>query len=527
MNPIKSIKARIDSWKNTRKSRYWEYAEYYQDGEIWEDTFFLESFGGSNFQGNPYYIYKEIISSCAYEGFSVVIAHKNPAKLREELTARGLIDERVQIVEMHSAEYRKALSHAKYLVNNVSFPMDFIKKEGQVYLNTWHGTPLKTLGRSIANDPFACVNGQRNFLLSDYLLAPNALTKEVFENGYMVKDIMPGELFLGGYPRNEIFFDEEARARVKAKYGLNGVKSVLYMPTWRGDANSVKKVDQVSDIEALAKALGEGYRVYVKFHPAMKSAGAGFTYCRQAPTDIEVYEFLNAVDILITDYSSVLFDFANAGKQIILYQYDKEEFFKERGTYPEAEENSPFKTAYTLDELLAFVKNENEEKYPAFLDKFCNYDHAYASKAALEKLLQGKPKHNGEMVDLYVIDFPITKGELLAIKEKLQRQKTYRFAFVLGKHAYAFSKIEIWDKLEYTSLNIYNRLAPKERRKEAWLRFVYAIFKSKRALAKLKALGERERKRLFGDMKVGNIYAKGKKFPTAVRYEAQAWRGEL
>ncbi len=526
MNPIKSIQARIGGWRNTRKSRYWEYAEYYKDGEVWENVFLLESFGGSNFQGNPYYIYKELLPLAEAEEISIVIAHKNPDKLKAELSARGVICPSVQIVEMHSAEYRKVLSHAKYLVNNVSFSMDFIKKEGQIYLNTWHGTPLKTLGRSIANDPFACVNGQRNFLMSDYLLAPNELTKEVFEKGYMVKDIMPGELFLGGYPRNEIFFDREARARVKEKYGLNGVKSILYMPTWRGDANAVKKVDQVSDIERLAKELGEGYRVYVKFHPAMKTEGTGFTYCRQAPTDIEVYEFLNAVDILITDYSSVLFDFANAEKEIILYQYDKEEYFKERGTYTEAEENIPFKTAYTFDELLELVQKANEEKHPAFLERFCAYDHARAAKTAVDKLLQGKPVHNGKAVDLYVVDFPVTQEELLAIQDKLKGE-TYRFVFVLGQHSAAFSKINCWGNLEYTSLNVYNRLTPKERRKEAWLRFVYTLFKSKRALKKLQALGERERKRLFGDIKIGNMYAKGKKLPTAVRYEAQPWREDL
>ena len=526
MNPIKSIQARIDSWKNTRKSRYWEYTKYYKDGEVWEDTFLLESFGGSNFQGNPYYIYKELMSAPEYQHFSIILAHKAPEKLKTELTARGLIDERVQIVEIHSAEYRKALSHAKYLVNNVSFPMNFIKKEGQIYLNTWHGTPLKTLGKDVAGDPFACINAQRNFLISNYLLAPNHLTKEVFERGHMVEGIMPGELFLGGYPRNEIFFNEAERARVKEKYGLNGVRSVLYMPTWRGDANGVKKVDQISDIERLAKELGDGYKVYVKFHPAMKTTETGFAYCYQAPTDIEVYEFLNAVDILITDYSSVLFDFANAQKQIVLYQYDKEEYFKERGTYAEAEENIPFKTAYSFDELLQFVKNGTEETYPKFLEKFCAYDHAQAAKAAIEKMLQGKPNNHAKTVDLYVIDFPITKEELLATADKLQGE-TYRFVFVLGKYSYAFDGLEIWEKLSYTSLNTYNRLTAKERRREVWWRFTSVVFRSKKAIAKLRALGERERKRLFGDMPIGNIYAKGKKLPTAVRYEAQAWRADL
>ena len=272
MNPFNSIKARIDSIRNTKKSKYWEYVDFYNDNTIWEDTFFLESFGGNNFQGNPYYIYKELLKGEEYKRFQIVIAHKAPEKLQAELVVRGLWEDRVSIVKVGTREYRNTLTHAKYLINNVSFPMDFIKKDGQIYLNTWHGTPLKTLGRDVAGDPFACINAQRNFWTCDYLLAPNELTKLVYENGHMVKDTMSGELFLGGYPRNSVFFDEQQRKQVREKYGLDKVISIFYMPTWRGTACGVDKVDQISEMERLAKELGENYRVYVKFHPAMQNA---------------------------------------------------------------------------------------------------------------------------------------------------------------------------------------------------------------------------------------------------------------
>ncbi len=526
MNPFNSIKARIDSARNTRKSRYWEYTEFYEDGIIWEDTFFLESFGGNNFQGNPYYIYKELLFSPEYKSFQMIIAHKNPEKLQEELFARNFIDERVKIVQVGTRAYREAVTHAKYLVNNVSFSMDFIKKEGQVYLNTWHGTPLKTLGRSVAGDPFACINGQRNYLMSDYLLAPNDLTKRVYENEYMVKGIMSGELFLGGYPRNSVFFDEEYRQAVKEKYGLQNVKSVFYMPTWRGTACHVAKVDQISEIEKLAKELGEEYRVYVKFHPAMQNANTNFQYCLPMPSDIEVYEFLNAVDVLITDYSSVFFDFANTGKKIVLYQYDKDEYFKDRGVYQEADENLDFDIAYTYEELLQYVKEDNIKAYPAFIEHFCKYDNINAAKASLDKMLGEKQKNEVAPIDLYVIDFPVTEEELLAMKEKLQGQN-YHFVFVLGKYSYAFEKIKRWTEIDYTSLNVYNRLTPKEQRKEKRLRVAYKWFGSKKALAKLQAFGKRERKRLWGDLRIGHIYAKNKKLPTAVRYDVEAWPTDL
>ena len=253
MNIIHSIRSRIEGLKNDRKSRYWEYTQYYNDGVIWEDAIIFESFGGSNFQGNPYYIYKEIFCDTQYNKYRLFIAHQNPAQVTQWLNAQQLMDERVCVVDKNSEQYRNVLAHAKYLVNNVSFNMDFIKKPEQVYLNTWHGTPLKCLGRNIRNDPFECNNAQRNFLLCNYLIAPNELTQGVYEDDYMVRGIMPGEVLLQGYPRNSVFYDSGARARIKEKYALDGVTTILFMPTWRGTASGVDKVDQVSEIEQLAK----------------------------------------------------------------------------------------------------------------------------------------------------------------------------------------------------------------------------------------------------------------------------------
>ena len=88
-------------------------------------------------------------------------------------------------------------------------------------MNTWHGTPLKCLGRNIQNDPFECNNAQRNFLLCDYLLAPNKLTRNVYENDYMVRGIMHGQIKEQGYPRNSIF-DQNKRQSIKKRYGLEG-----------------------------------------------------------------------------------------------------------------------------------------------------------------------------------------------------------------------------------------------------------------------------------------------------------------
>ena len=519
MNPLNSIKSRIDSIRNTRKSRYWEYAEYYEDGDVWEDTFLFESFGGANFQGNPYFIYKELIKRADLDNYKIYISAKDPENIRSSLESRGLLPNNAAVIKVHSGEYRKVLSHAKYLVNNVSFTMDFIKKDEQIYLNTWHGTPLKTLGRTVIGDPFAVCNGQRNYLLSDYLIAPNELTKRVYERDYMVHDIMPGELILGGYPRNSVFYDDNARAAVKEKYQLNSYKTIFYMPTWRGTACGVDKVDQVSNIDRLAQELGNGYKVFVKFHPAMGKTSGDFKYCYNMPDDIEVYEFLNAMDTLITDYSSVFFDFAGTGKIIVLYQYDKDEYYKSRGVYREVEESLCFPIAYDYDRLVELVKTDDKTDYNGFVSKFCSYDSIDSAKEALEMLFDSK-KHRKECdpVDLYVIDSPMTEDEIMGLKERLDG-KNFRFVFVLNRKSKGYSDIYSWEKLDYLSINTYDKLSSIERVQK----FLCSTFKTEKAKKKLDYFGARERRRLWGYLNIGSVYtcSNPASLPTALRYIAQ------
>lgn len=519
MNPFKSIIARFDSVRNTFNSRYWEYTKYYEDGEVWENTFLFESFGGANFQGNPYYIYKELLKRPDCQKYRIYISSKDPEGIRRSLTERDLCTDHVTVIEIHSDEYKRVLSHAKFLVNNVSFTMDFIKKDEQVYLNTWHGTPLKTLGRTVHGDPFAVGSPQRNFLLSDYLIAPNALTKKVYLYDHMVHDIMPEMLVLGGYPRNSIFFDSEARQSVKDKYDLHGYKTIFYMPTWRGTACGVEKVDQVSDIEKLAKELGDRYKVFVKFHPAVGKTSGDFQYCYNMPANTEVYEFLNAMDILITDYSSVFFDFASTGKRIVLYQYDREEYYQSRGVYQEVEDKLNFPIAYNFDQLLAYVTAEDYPDYSDFTNEFCPFDSINSAKEALELLLNHqKHQHECELVDLYVFDAPISDKDILALKEKLSGTN-FRFVFVLNRKSQSYSGVKSWSELDYLSINTYNRLRYSERVSRVFL----SLFLTRKAKKKLEYYGSRERKRLWGNMRIGSVYTRSGfgSLPVALRYVAE------
>ncbi len=522
MQLINSLIARFDGVMNDLKSHYGEYIKHYKKSPVQEKSILFESFGGKNFQGNTFYVYKEIFERQEYLDFKLFISALKPNQIKEYLRNRGLFDQRVVLVTPNTKEYRQALATSKYLVNNVSFNMDFIKKTEQVYLNTWHGTPLKTLGRRILNEPFAITNTQRNFLLADRLIAPNEFTKNVYLQDYCVDGIMTGDLVLQGYPRNAVFFNQNSRRFFKERYQLNGYKTVLYMPTWRGTSNGVSTIDVFSDMEKLAVGLGKEYKIFVKLHPAMAEQGRTLENIYYAPTDCEIYEFLNAVDILITDYSSVFFDFASTGKPIILYQYDKEGYFSTRGTYEKALEKIPFTTVYNLEDLGSAVKKCKKVDYSDFVSEFCPYDGIDSAKDAVKTLFEGQATANGKAVDVYVIDFTLTDKDLLDIKRKLDQGKEYLFLFFKSNRKVSFVNLTCFNQINYSYMYKESRLLLGERIKYGFASLAYTLTKSKIFERVLERYVRREQIRLFGYTKIGNIYTKGKRKPVLLRL-AKKW----
>lgn len=525
MRIINSSKGRLEGVKNDLQSKYWEYTDYSDDGIVWQDTVLLEAFGGKNFQGNVFYIYRELFFDKTYKNFKFVISHQEPEKLTAYLKKRNLIDDRVEIMQTHSFRYRECLAHAKYLVNNVSFNMNYIKKTEQIYLNTWHGTPLKYLGRKIKNDAFECNNAQRNFLMADYIIAPNELTKKVFNEDYMIKDIIPGKIIDEGYPRNSIFFDDSHRKKIREKYGLEGKTAILYMPTWRGNTSQLDDFNPVNEIEQLAYRLGKSYIVYVKFHPAMIEDNTIFEYCRNVPEDLEVYEFLAAMDGLITDYSSVFFDFACTGKNIYLIQQDRDIYFKNRGVYNDVEKSIPFPIAFTFDELHQNITKLNSMEYSKFQDEYCKYDDLSATKKVINKVFKDVNSHysdHEEPIDLYVIDFATTNEQLLTIISKIESVK-YRLIFVPKRSNGYFRNISIFDQIYYMMCRPGDRLKLSEKVFVGTAKVMRLIFKSFNIERSIKKYAEREQKRLWGNIKIGDIYAKQTWLPTALCSSVKRW----
>src|SRR5699024_6423637 len=150
--------------------------------------------------------------------------------------------------ELRTKEYLRALATAKYLITDTSFPPYFIKRPEQVYLNTWHGTPLKAMGRIVPSREYGLGNVQRNFLIADYLLYQQEFSRDIFLTDYMIDKVYKGNVLLSGYPRNSAFFREHRYEEIRKECGLEGKQVIVYMPTWRGLLHKMENKLQVKQL---------------------------------------------------------------------------------------------------------------------------------------------------------------------------------------------------------------------------------------------------------------------------------------
>lgn len=394
----------------------YQYTKYYHKLKINHHAVLFESQHGTGMHGNMFYMLRAMVQDSAYNDYTLYLSCRksNKEQFAEMLQRHGM--ERVVLVELFSKQYFRLMASAKYLVNDNTFLPFFVKKEGQVYLNTWHGTPLKTLGKKIQNAMYGIGNTQKNFFMADYLLYPNVYTMEHMVEDYMLENLAKGKILLSGYPRNTAFYDEQSANAIREELELTDKRVYAFMPTWRGAVGEIdpKATTYVQYyLYEMDKRLGENEILYVNLHPiAQKNVNFRyFEHIKEFPKEYETYEFLNVADCLITDYSSVFYDFAVSGKKCVLFTYDREEYFADRGVYRSLDD-LPFPKVETVDELFTELRLEKNYDDTAFLKEYCAYDHADGAKDLCRRFIFGTPSsrieereiaHNGkENVMLYV-----------------------------------------------------------------------------------------------------------------------------
>lgn len=399
-------KETMNSLQSKSKNPAAEYLKYAKELPINDKSIFFDPQHGADMNGNMFYLLKELHFNNVYAGYHYYVAVEKSRleEFKEKLSFYGM--ENVRFVLYESSEHLKIMATAKYLFTDTSFPVYFIKRKGQVYLNTWHGTPFKTLGRSSHDEMHRIGNLQRNFRIADYILYPSEYMKKHMLEDYMLDNVSNNKILLTGYPRNVVFF-EKPNQKIIDSEKLEGKEVIAYLPTWRGNLNDASGEDEiVTYLRQLDSSLSSHQLCYVNLHPYLKGSidFSQFKNLRTIPFKYETYDFLNCCDVLITDYSSVFFDFANTRKKIVLFAYDEEEYFRDRGVYFDFKE-LPFTKVQTVDELMTAIEKPINYDDTEFLKRFCPYESGDIAGKICEHIILGRK------TDLVIEDIPQNKKE--------------------------------------------------------------------------------------------------------------------
>ena len=353
---------------------------------------FVESRDGMDFTGNIFRIVEEL--SEKYSNLKICLYIKENIKKRT-LKIIKKYNLRIYKIVTREALAVAEMEKAKYIISDSGIPWRYVKREGQIVLNTWHGTPLKLMGKYVDAEKHLIGTVQHFFLSSDYLLFPSKYMRDVMLDSYMVENLMNAKVILSGYPRNSVFFNIKKRQNIREKLGYKNKKIFVYMPTHRGNITKMKNNQQLEDVidylSELDVYLKEDQLLVVKLHIFNQSQidFSQFEHIVPFPEEYECYDVLNATDCLITDYSSVMFDYANTHNKIILFTYDQVEYFSDRGTYFSLEE-LPFPKVNSINELLQEMNSEKNYNEDEFIAKYCPYDSFNATSVLCEHIFLNK-----------------------------------------------------------------------------------------------------------------------------------------
>ena len=487
------------SAKKYKKNKWYKlrflYAEYCEKLPIKNNVVLIESFQGSNVNGAPFYIIEELCQNSRYNHLEIYcsVAPSKIESVKLILSLHRL--DRVKIVERGTVEYCKLLSTAKYLVSNVTFPPFFCKRDSQIYLNTWHGTPIKGLGRFVRNKPNSIGNVQRNLLMADYILCSSeyVLKHLAFDN--MITRIFSGTYLLGGCPQNTSLLNKSVRERIRSQLELDDKKVVVYMPTWR-DKTSKSRYDKqlmyfLHLFYEMDKRLHDDVVVFAKLHDLTSCNVPWFDFekVKPFPSELEIYETLSVADVLITDYSSVMFDFLNADKEIMLYSFDQEEYNKGRSLYFDLTELPFFQTdnAEILCNKLNDIDLHKSVSYPKEKLKYCGFDNIDATKALCERVffekkselikeISGTKYHNGKPNVLIFAGSLAKNGITTALRGLLNNVDPSKANFYISFYQRATNKTKPFDLINSLPEDVaYMPIqgAQLMTRKEAIFRYLY------------------------------------------------------
>ena len=345
----------------------------------------------------------------------------NPLGIAAELRRRGDTREHIWVVNDWAVQVPddasavlfdgkacwEALARSAFLVSNDDMPRGFTKRPGQFYVQTWHGTPLKRIGFDVAKMQSFAGREYMELLAHDIacwdlLLSPSPVSSPILRRAFR----FDGEILESGYPRNDILVGDNGSAiaaRVRERLGIQPHKRVVtYAPTWRENqfyASGRYRFDLQLDLDRAWHELGDDYVILLRGHhqtadDAPVGARRGFVINVTGYPDVA--ELILASDALITDYSSMMCDFAVTGRPMLFFTYDLADYRDSvRGLSIDFEREAPGPLLATSDEVIGAIGNlrsisaQYRDAYAAFVAKFCPLDDGKAGARVCDRVFGG------------------------------------------------------------------------------------------------------------------------------------------
>lgn len=363
----------------------------------------FESFNGKLPSDNPYAIYQELIKQTKKKNLYWGIKRANIKEARAQYPDLNLIPR-------FSLRWIWLAARANFWVFNSRMPNWLKKNKDTIYIQTWHGTPLKKLGidiQDVAMPGTSTEQYKKNFIFEtnrwDYLIVPNEYSKRIFKQAFQFQNNML-EI---GYPRNDELVNnrnnEKLQSELKKKIiGKDKGRVILYAPTWRDDYFIKKgsyKFFMPFDLEKTLNCLDEEDTLIIRPHYLVGDSIdiKGYENRIKVCINENINELYLISDLLITDYSSVMFDFAILKRPMMFYPYDMAHYKEKlRGFYldynevpgPIAEDEESF-YRYIREFISQGKFSQYDDKAQKFEQLFCRWENGVASRK-ISKLIVKK-----------------------------------------------------------------------------------------------------------------------------------------
>ena len=370
-----------------------------------EKTILFCCFNGKSYSCSPKAIYEYMINDDKFKDYKFIWAFIDDKKYK-------YLEENINttVVKIRKKEYKKYLAKAKYWIFNYKIPDFLYPKKNQIFVQCWHGTPLKRLGCDLEHfdNVLNTIDGiKKRYKIEaskfTYFISPSKFASEKFISAWNLKEIGKENIIVEeGYPRNDFLFNytEQDVEKIKKELGIENEtrKIILYAPTYRSNQHETGvgyTYKEEVDFEKLKQAIGDKYIVLFRPHYFIANAFdfekyKGFVYNVSEIDDINELYIIS--DMLITDYSSVFFDYANLKRPMIFYMYDLEHYRdKSNGFYIDLKE-LPGNIVETQEELEKEILELDEnfvydKKYEEFNKKFNYLDDGSASKRVVKRIM--------------------------------------------------------------------------------------------------------------------------------------------